>query len=136
MLQFLPFVLGILSGSAAVKAARSRQAREGFNRARASLGKAGSQLREGFAGSGSSVRQATVSGLAALEQGSARLREKLEATEASEQAAPVAAEAGAPAVAAITPAARKPRVRKPATTDAAAPAKPKKPATAPKKDEA
>ncbi len=129
MLQFLPFVLGILSGSAAVKAARSRQAREGFTRARASLGKAGSQLREGFAGSGSSVRQATVSGLAALEQGSARLREKLEATEASEQAAPVAAEAAAPA-------ARKPRVRKPAATDAAAPAKPKKRATAPKKDEA
>ncbi len=117
MLQFLPFVLGILSGSAAVKAARSRKAREGVALARAGLEKTGQRLREGLGQSSSTLRDATLSSLSAIEQGSARLREKLEANAPASIQPALITPAAEPAA---KPAARKPRARKPAAVAAPA----------------
>lgn len=65
MPNFLPFTLGILAGSLAVRLARSRRAKQGLQRA------------------GSTLRGATVSGLNSLEQTSAKVRARLEQPGAS-----------------------------------------------------
>lgn len=80
MLPLLPFALGLLSGAAAVGLLRNKEARGGI------------------ASAGTRLREATVSGLAAAERSSARLRERLEPELAAKApaAAPAAKEKPAP----------------------------------------
>lgn len=121
MFQFLPFILGLATGSATVRVARSKQARQGLDRARAGI--------KALEHPGSSLRSAALSSLEALEQGSARLRAKMDTAPAAE--APV--EPSAPAApAAATRKARTPRRASPAPAAAAA----EKPARAPRRKKA
>jgi len=64
MPNFLPITLGILAGSLAVRLARSRRAKQGLQRA------------------GATLRGATVNGLNPLEHTSAKVRGRLEQTTA------------------------------------------------------
>ncbi|KAF7598220.1 MAG: hypothetical protein CGU28_13420 [Candidatus Dactylopiibacterium carminicum] len=124
MIPLIPFALGIVSGAIAVRLARTVKAKESLVVAR-----------EGLQKTRSSLRDATVSSLAAIEHTSARVREKLVEPAAESTPAPKAT---------LATAASKPRNRKPAAVAAsAAPAKPKraprsrKPAVAsPTKEEA
>lgn len=119
MFQFLPFLLGLATGSAAVRVARSKQARQGLDRARAGI--------KALEHPGSSLRSAALSSLEALEQGSARLRAKMDTAPAAE----AAVEPSAPAAPAA--AARKTRAPRRA---APAPAAAEKPARAPRRKKA
>lgn len=114
MFQFLPFMLGLMTGSVAVRAARSQRARQGLERARASA----RTLEHPIDG----LRTAATTGLVAIEHGSARLREKIApAAPAPAPAAPTRTPRKTPPKAAGTkPAAAKPaRTRKPAASKAA-----------------
>ena len=62
MFPLIPFAVGILTGVAAVKLVRNEKAKKGLESAQERL------------------QSATVSGLAAIEQSSARLRHRLEAS--------------------------------------------------------
>lgn len=118
MFQFLPFMLGLMTGSVAVRAARSQRARQGLERARASARALEHPIDD--------LRTAASSSLAAIERGTARLREKIAPpapvatqdtqapTRSPRKAAPKAAPAK-PGTAKRTP----PRARKPAASKAA-----------------
>ncbi len=66
MFPLIPFAVGILTGVAAVKLVRNEKAKKGLESAQERL------------------QNATVSGLAAIEQSSARLRHRLEAPNEAE----------------------------------------------------
>ena len=66
MFPLIPFAVGILTGVAAVKLVRNEKAKKGLESAQEHL------------------QSATVSGLAAIEQSSARLRHRLEAPNEAE----------------------------------------------------
>ncbi|MFT4172054.1 MAG: hypothetical protein QM639_05810 [Rhodocyclaceae bacterium] len=97
MLPLLPFAAGLFVGAAAIKLVKKDRTRERLDQAQTRL------------------REATVSGLSAIEHSSARLREKL-ATPAAPQA-----EAVAPAAESVpAPAPRKRAPRRTTSTPAAA----------------
>lgn len=118
MFQLIPFALGIVSGAIAVRVARSGKAREGLAIAC-----------DGLQKTRSSLRNATVSGLEALEQGSAKVREKLSAP------ADEVPTNDTPAVTAPAAAAAKPR-RRSVSAAAGAPSKSRSRKPAAAKDEA
>ncbi|TJZ79182.1 hypothetical protein [Chitiniphilus eburneus] len=102
-MSMMPFVAGLLAGVAAVRLVRNKQTKAGLDQAQTRL------------------RQATVTGLGAIEASSARLREKLavvEVPEAPEAVEPVAI----PAVEAVP---RKRAPRKSGTATPRAKARPK-----------
>lgn len=101
MLPLLPFAVGLLTGAAAIKLWRNESTQAGIDKAQEKL------------------RQASNSGLAAIKNTSAVIRERF---------APEA-----PPVAAPSPKKSPPRTRKPRTAKVAEPAEAVKPAAAPKK---
>lgn len=88
-MPLLPFAVGLLAGVFTVRLARNNKTRAGLDKAQARL------------------REATVSGLTALESSSARLRDKLAAGEASGDTPAALPAAGA------APVAKPPRKRAP-----------------------
>lgn len=96
MLPLLPFALGLLTGATAIRLLKSDSARSGLDKAKSGLGKAQDHLRD-----------AAVSGLAAIEHSSARARDRLSGR--PEAAAAAATPAVEPAAEAAAKPAPKPR---------------------------
>lgn len=120
MFPLLPFAAGVLAGAVALRLMKADKAKAGLEKAQDRL------------------RDATVSSLEAIEQASARARQRL-AGAAAEAAEPEAAEPEAPAAKAdaaeSTPAAKAPARRAPRKAAPRAPKAAAKPAARPAGDE-
>lgn len=88
----LVLLAGLAAGAIGVRLVTSARAKANVA---AALASGRSAARDGLARSGSGLRASAVSGLGAVERGSARLRERIEA-EGPNEAAPEADDPGAP----------------------------------------
>lgn len=79
MLPLLVFASGVVAGVVGVRALKSVASPDSISKAGSGIGTIGARAQSGIGQAQSAVRDATVSGLSAIERTSAQLRARLEA---------------------------------------------------------